>query len=33
LRALYQGDLARFDTLVVGWPGDVRAYLARLLGA
>lgn len=31
LRALYQGDGARFDALVAGWPKDIGAYLSRLL--
>lgn len=32
LRALYRGERERFDTLIAGWPADVRAYLAALLG-
>jgi hypothetical protein len=32
LRALYQGDAARFDAAIAAWPEDVRTYLARLAG-
>jgi hypothetical protein len=32
LRALYRGEAERFEALIAGWPGDVRAYIARLLG-
>jgi len=32
LRALYRGDRERFETLIAGWPADVRAYIAKLLG-
>ena len=28
-RALYGGDRARFEGEIAGWPGDVRAHLAR----
>jgi len=32
LRALYRGERERFGELIAGWPEDVRAYIARLLG-
>jgi len=32
LRALYRGERERFETLIAGWPGDVRGYIAKLLG-
>lgn len=30
VRALFAGADSRFDTIIAGWPPDVRAYLARL---
>lgn len=30
VRALFADDRPRFETLVSGWPGDVREYAARL---
>ncbi|HEX8063726.1 MAG TPA: DUF2239 family protein [Allosphingosinicella sp.] len=31
LRALYRGEEARFDTLIAGWPKQIRGYLKELL--
>ncbi|HEX8307400.1 MAG TPA: DUF2239 family protein [Allosphingosinicella sp.] len=31
LRALYRGEEARFDTLIAGWPKQIRGYLKALL--
>jgi len=33
LRALYCGDTAQFDTLIAEWPGDIRRFITRLMGA
>ena len=33
LRALYRGETERFGELIRTWPGDMRAYIATLLGA
>ena len=33
VRALYRGEMERFDSLIAGWPEDVRAFLGRLLTA
>lgn len=30
-RALYLGDRGRFEDLIRGWPGDIRAHLLRLV--
>jgi hypothetical protein len=31
LRALYRGEEARFDTLIAGWPKQIRGYVKALL--
>ena len=31
LRALYRGDMDRFSELTLGWPEDIRSYIAKLL--
>jgi hypothetical protein len=33
LRALYRGEREAFDARTAGWPADIRAYAADLLGA
>ena len=31
LRALYRGEEAKFDSLIAGWPKQIRGYLKELL--
>jgi uncharacterized protein len=31
LRALYRGEMDKFDALTASWPEDIRAYIDRLL--
>ena len=31
VRALYRGEMDRFETLTAAWPADIRAFVGRLL--